>query len=228
VHVDRGSFLILVTTLAAGAAGGYFLSEKHLLPHFDEWGGKPPPKPEPPPAPAIVDASVPEAAPEAAAPAAPACSDEVGTPGPCPPPGFPVFEGGCGSFANQRCGEFKQAMKPRVAQAAVECLNKLSAQERCDPVRVNLCGHVALMNACAEADPLIEEHEPKAGAKPGALATCKTIALSCGKTHVPPSIVECKQALSGLNDNGRGLMIECMKKHCVDRSILGCEAVPAR
>src|SRR5687767_8448236 len=104
MHVDRGSFLILVTTLAAGAAGGYFLSEKHVLPHLDEWGGKPPPKPEPKPEPAIVDASIPEAAPPPVVDAGPppkACSDDTGTPGPCPPPGFPVFEGGCGSFANQ-------------------------------------------------------------------------------------------------------------------------------
>lgn len=223
MHVDRGSFLLLVTTLAAGAAGGYFLSEKHVLPHLDEWGGKPPPKPEPKPEPLVVDASVPEAAPPPvvdAGPPPPTCNDEVGTPGACPPPGFPVFEGGCGSFANQRCGEYKQAMKPKIAQAAVECLNKLSAQERCDPVRVNLCGHVALMNACTEPDSRNEKDDPS--------GICKSIATSCGKTHVPPSFVECRQALAGLNEKGRDLMVQCMKKHCVDRSILGCEAVAAR
>jgi hypothetical protein len=93
-------------------------------------------------------------------------------------------------------------------------------------VRVNLCGHIALTNACTEPDPV--KDEPAAGAKPTALATCKAIATACGKTHVPPSLAECKQALSGLNDTGKELMVQCMKKHCVDRSILGCEAVPGR
>lgn len=216
MHIDRGSFLILVTTLAAGGAGGYIASEKNVVPHLDEWRGKPPPPPPPPPA----DASVPDVAPVVdAGPAAPACSDDEGTPGACPPPGFPVFEGGCGSFAHQRCNEYKRAMKPRVAAAAVECLNKLTAKERCDPVRVNLCGHVALMNACPE---------PEDAKEPNVTSTCNEIAASCGKTHVPPSLVECRQTLSGLNQTGRESMVQCMKKHCVDRNILGCEAVAAR
>ena len=155
MNIDRGSFLMLVTTLAAGGAVGYVAAEKRVFPVVDTWVGRTPePVPESPrvvpsaSAPAIISAPPPPPPP----PAAPTCDDSVAAPvGECPGPGLPTVEGGCGSFASVRCGELKQALKPRVAAAAVECIAKLTGQERCDAARVHLCGHLALMNACPDA-----------------------------------------------------------------------------
>src|SRR5215207_2417764 len=116
MQVDRGSFLMLVTTLAAGGGLGYLASERNVVPHLDGTRNKAPPPapvtPEPKPVIDRVDAA-PAASPPPASPPVPVCDDSVGTPGDCPPPGFPAAEGGCGSFATTRCAEFKQTMKPR-------------------------------------------------------------------------------------------------------------------
>jgi len=223
MHVDRGSFFMLVTTLAAGGGLGYFASEKNVVPHLDSTRNKPPPPPPVVPDPPKV---VPDAAPAVSTPPAPAppplpvCDDSVGTPGDCPPPGFPTAEGGCGSFAANRCAEFKQAMKPRVAQWAVECLAKLTPQERCDEKRVNLCGHLALMNGCAD-------RTPDAGDSPIS-SQCLAIIGTCGPSTVAPSLAECRQVMNGMSDVGRERMVQCMKKHCFDRGILFCEASTAK
>lgn len=248
MNIDRGSFLMLVSTLAIGAVGGYVAAERHVFPELDRWRGRAPePKPEPvadaaPPLSASV-APAPPLAP--AAPAAPACDDSAGTVGECPPPGYPTIEGGCGSFANLRCGELKQAMKPKVASAAVTCLNKLTPQERCDPARVYLCGHLAFMNACPERD---ADADAGAGVGPGgtagsaAVATpatgapaaanaksvasiCQTIVDGCGASPIAPSTAECRQLLSGMTDVGRERTRTCMKTHCFDRGLVGCEGV---
>lgn len=115
-----------------------------------------------------------------------------------------------------RCADFKQMMKPRVAQAAVACLNKLSAAERCDPKRVELCGHLALMNACDDA-----------AATSTITNTCDKIVQTCGSSPLAPSQKECRLAMSGLREVGRDAMVDCTKKHCFDKGVLGCEAVAA-
>ena len=214
MKVDPGTFFILVGTLAAGGVAGYAASSKRMIPALDNAFGRlpdpPPPSVEPEPRPTIVDAAAP--APSAAvdaAPPEPACDDSVGTVGECPPPGFPTKEGGCGSFAHTRCKEIVQTTKPRVAEAAVTCLNKLTPKERCDPNRVNLCGHLALMNACPEKEPL---------------AACESIETQCKTSPIPPSPVDCRQTLSGMNEVGRERVVSCMRAHCFDRGLLGCEA----
>jgi hypothetical protein len=247
VNIDRGTFLLLVSTLAIGATGGYIAAERHMFPELDKWRGRAPePKPEPPPAPPVADAAPPvTAAPTPPpAPAAPVCDDSVATVGECPPPGYPTIEGGCGSFANIRCGELKQAMKPKVAAAAVACLNKLTPQERCDPARVYLCGHLAFMNACPEreatADAGAGAHPPTVSANATPAATtapttaggaksvasiCQAIADGCGASPIAPSTPECRQLLSGMTDTGRERTRACMKTHCFDRGLVGCEGV---
>ena len=223
MNVDRGSFLMLVTTLAAGGGLGYLASEKNVVPHLDDTRNKPPPPPVVPDPPKVVvaDAAPPAPPPPPAAPPVPVCDDTTGTPGDCPPPGFPAAEGGCGSFAATRCAEFKQAMKPRVAEAAVSCLAKLTPQERCDEKRVNLCGHLALMNGCPDVA------VPDAGDNV-VTTTCKSIIEKCGASPVAPSLAECRQVVNAMNDVGRERMVQCMKKHCFDRSILFCEASTAK
>jgi hypothetical protein len=220
MHVDRGSFLMLVATLAAGGGLGYMASEKNVVPHLDQARNKPPEPAAPEPPKPVVDAAAPATTPPPAPPPAPVCDDGVGTPGDCPPPGFPAAEGGCGSFAATRCAEFKQAMKPRVAQWAVECLNKLTPQERCDEKRVNLCGHLALMNGCPD-------RAPDAGETP-VMSACLAIGQSCGPSTIAPSLAECRQVMNAMNDVGRDRMLQCMKKHCFDKGILYCEASTAK
>lgn len=257
VNIDRGTFLLLVGTLAVGGASGYVAAEKRVLPSVDKWRGRPPeivmaPVAEPPRTPVDADAAPAVSAPPApTAPvvAAPACDDSVATVGACPPPGLPTDEGGCGSFANLRCTELKQAMKPKVASAAVSCLNGLKASERCDAARVYLCGHLAFMNACAEGDSAhsVAAHDGGATgtsatsgtsgiASPGGKtdggtlasnvgALCQSIIAGCGASPVAPSMAECRQLLSGMTEVGRERTRTCMKAHCFDRGLVGCEGV---
>ena len=228
--IDRGSFLILVSTLAIGGAAGYVTAEKRLFPALDKWRGRPsettpePPRPIPIPTP-IADAA-PSAAAAPAPSAAPTCDDSAGMVPECPQPGYPTIEGGCGSFANLRCAELKQAMKPKVAQTAVTCLNKLTPQERCDSARVTLCAHLAFMNACPERG----DADANASASGGAHAVtsaCEAIIGGCGASPIAPSMAECEQLLSGMNETGRDRTRACMKHHCFDRGLIGCEAVTA-
>jgi hypothetical protein len=211
MHIDAKSFFILVTTLAAGGAAGYVASEKRLLPPLEPRKEPQPVPPAPPaplasmPAPAAVDAAPPP-------PPAPACDDTTGAPGDCPPLGLPTIEGGCGGYANFHCNEFKQAMKPRVAQTAVACLAKLNPQERCTPQRVNLCGHAALMSACPDAAGSTSE-------------ICREIVKSCAAAPIPPSPADCERTLAGMTTLGRERMLACVKKHCADKGLLFCEAV---
>lgn len=221
MQIDRGAFFLCLSSISAGAVGGYVASEKDVVPHLVGSSHAPasktevssaPARAEPPAAPVVAAAPAVEAAP------APACDDSVGEPAACPQMGAPTAEGGagCGGLAVTRCNDFKQAMKPRVAQAAVACLNKLSGGERCDPKRVELCGHLALMNACDD---------------PAAASTiagaCERIVQTCGASPLAPSQNECRLAMSGLREVGRDAMLDCAKKHCFDKGLLGCEAVAA-
>jgi len=216
VQVDKGAFLMFVSSLALGGAAGYVASEKDLVPHIDK--KTPPPAPTPIVAEAPKDAGPPPPAVSAAtAPpvidAGPLCDDNgEATPEACPPVGYPTIEGGCGALTFNRCNDFKQVMKPRVAKAAIHCLNKLSPGEKCDPKRIDLCAHLALMNACEDKAPTIE-------------ASCGQIERACAAASITPSKSECAHAMAGLREVGRDTMVECAKKHCADRGIVGCEAI---
>lgn len=236
--IDKSSFLILVSTLAVGGAGGYVAAEKRVFPAVDTWVGRvAEPMSEPRVIPSASAALTPTLTPSAAAapppaPTGPMCDDSSGTAGDCPGPGLPTIEGGCGSFATVRCGELKTALKPRVAAAAVDCIAKLTPQERCDAARVHLCGHLALMNSCpdpqssassASADAsVVQVKDPWIASRVGQI--CHEIIESCGASSVAPSNIECHQLLSGMNDAGRERTRTCMKGHCFDRGLVGCEA----
>ena len=221
MKIDSGTFFILVGTLAAGGVAGSAASSKRMIPALDNAFGRvpdpaPPAKPEPPASASVatvVDASAATASAAAvdAGPPEPPCDDSIGAPADCPGPGYPTVEGGCGSFAHTRCKELKESLKPKVAEIAVECLNKLKPQERCDANRVNLCGHLAVMNACPE-----KKRAPE----------CETIIAACGASPIAPSMTECRQTMSGLNAEGRSRLVSCMRAHCFDKGLLGCVAVP--
>ncbi|MBX3233324.1 MAG: hypothetical protein KIT84_33555 [Labilithrix sp.] len=205
MQVDRGGYLVFVSSIALGGALGYIASEKDLVPHLKKPEAPPPPPPPPPavsvsappPPPPVVDAG-------------PSCDDSIGEPDSCPPIGLPTVEGGCGPLAFNRCNDFKKLMKPKVAQAAVACLKKLNYAEQCDPKRIDLCAHQALMNAC----------DDPAGT---AVTTCDAIAKSCPSS----SASECRLAVSGLREVGREALADCTKKRCADKGIVGCAAAPA-
>lgn len=227
MNVDRGSFLMLVTTLAAGGAVGYVASEKRVFPVVDKWVGRipepgtePPPPPPPPPPPS---ASAAPPAPPPPPPAGPVCDDSVASTviPDCPGPGLPAVEGGCGSFASIRCNDLKTAMKPKVAAAAVSCITKLNGQERCDANRVQLCGHLALENACPDVS------HADAGADTPVTKMCQAIIDGCGPSPIAPSMSECRQLLSGMTDAGREKTRKCMATHCFDRGLVGCEGIDA-
>jgi hypothetical protein len=212
MHIDAGSFFILVVTLAAGGAGGYYASERHLF--------TPPPPPPAPPPPAPKE-SAPPAPPPPPKPA-PTCDDAVGSPAQCPPPIWPSEEGigGCGTLPTKRCEDYKQALKPRVAERAVACINALTQAQRCDPNRLNLCGHTALMSACS-----IDESPPEADAAPDDVAThCASVLHECEGVTPGPTMRDCRATLSGMNAVGREKMASCMKTHCTDKGLLFCEA----
>jgi hypothetical protein len=226
MNIDKGSFFILVATLGAGGVGGYVASERHLI--------VPPPPPPPPPKETASAAAAPP--PPASTPPppppkpAPTCDDQVGSPGTCPPPGWPAEEGGCGALPTKRCEEYKRAFKPRVAERAVACINALNATQRCDPNRLNLCGHAALMSACS----IVDESPPPSSASAGGSAldaapdevttTCNAILHGCEGVTLGPTMRDCRATLAGISVLGRDRMVACMKAHCNDKGLLFCEA----
>ncbi len=223
--IERSGFLLLAGTLAAGGVGGWLAHDSKSQRERAVVA----PVAEPP---------LPVAAPSAPvavvehAPSTPGCDDSAGMPEDCPAVG-PADEGVCSNVAAKRCADFKAAFKPRVAQAAVACLRHLKPNEMCDPSRVNLCGHSALMAACPDAAsgqsgaPL----EAPGNATPVSIA-CDAILKGCVGVPLGPTSNDCRQTLSGMTDAGRASMVACLATHCADKGLLGCEglktAPPAR
>lgn len=236
--IDRSDFLILATTLAAGGAGGWYFRDRT----------QPPP---PPPAPVAAPPPAPSAAPSATGPvpvtlvdariaSGPACDDSQGTPEQCPSVG-PSDEGMCPNVIYKRCQDFKTAFKPRVAEKAVACLRALKPAERCDPARINLCGHLALMSACPEpVAPPKAQLESSAGKDPATVTlavdttapvspvatACENVLKACANQPLAPTLADCRQTLTGFNDVGRASMVACVSAHCADRGLYACEALP--
>jgi len=210
--VERSGFLLAATALAAGGFGGWLAhdSKSSSMPTADV------PR-------AAASAPIPPPAVVERIPAAPVCDDSTGSVEECPAAG-PSDEGFC-NFAAKRCSEFKAAFKPKVAEAAVACLRRLKGQELCDPARVNLCGHTALMAACP--DPVASLAAIDAGFAPAisvVTASCETIIKGCASEAPAPAMSDCRQTLSGMSDIGRANMMACVPTHCRDRGLLGCEA----
>jgi hypothetical protein len=219
--IDRTSFLVTVGSLLVGGAGGYYAGERNVLQLSPQVAGvtdlQPPSRPSPAP---VATSAAP------AAPPPPVCDDTVGTAGDCPAAIYPSDEGvgGCGALPTKRCQDFKQTMKPRVAERAVACLNALNPGLRCDATRLNLCAHSALMNACPEPEGTAVAGVP---ATDDLSARCAALVQGCGATSLAPSVRECRATLAGLSVFGRDQMATCMKTHCADKGLVGCESVVA-
>jgi hypothetical protein len=217
--IDKGSFLLALATLGIGGAGGYVASQEGVVKRIREPGVM-----ERQPA----DESAAQTPGASASPAStrPVCDDLLGAPGACPGPGYSADEGqGCGPIASKRCEDFKQAMKPRVAEQAVACLNALTPGQRCDPARVNLCGHAALMNACSEGDAPQATTAATAPGRDEVASRCEGILRGCSGTTLAPTMRECRETIAGLNAVGRDKLAACMSAHCGDKGLTGCEAV---
>lgn len=230
--INRAEFLLVASALAAASGGCQ--------------RNPPPPSPAPAAPAAVATPSVtPQAGPvpveiiEPTAAGATACDDLQGVPEECPSVG-PADEGVCPNVIQKRCNDFKSAMKPRVAAQAVACLRALQGNERCDPGRINLCGHQALMSACGEPSrPQKGELRAATGTTPASVTVtpevgepspltraCASILKACGERPLAPSLADCRQTLSGMTESGRASMVECVSQHCSDRGLLGCEAAP--
>src|SRR6187431_938547 len=207
--IEKSGFLLMAGTLAAGGVGGWLAHDAKA--NRERTTFVEPPTTAVP----VVSAS---SAPVISqpVPTPPMCDDNVGTVEDCPAMG-PADEGVCTNFAAKRCAEFKSALKPKVAQAAVACVKNLQGNAACDPARVNLCGHSALMAACPEPAP----DPTKADAVSSPLVSaCEAIAGSCAGQPLPPNPADCRQTLAGMTEFGRASMVQCMAKHCGDKGLL--------
>jgi hypothetical protein len=228
MHVDKPGFFLAMSALAAGGLGGYVAAKSGVLDRLSTVGvaerqAPTTPSATPPSGTPLTEA--PSSAALAVTPAsAPVCDDMMGTPGVCPQPGYSADEGGCGGLATQRCQDFKQSMKPRVAERGVACLSALTPAQRCDTRSLNACGHAALMSACSA------DLGAVAGAPSDELESrCRAITMSCGASPMTPTARDCRTTLAGMTTAGRDRMGTCMASHCGDLGLLGCEsASPVR
>lgn len=218
--IEKSGFLLMAGTLAAGGVGGWLAHDAKTHSEHQR-SAEPPTTAVPVVAPAPSAAVVVEHI-----PAAPICDDSVGTVEDCPAMG-PADEGVCTNFAAKRCADFKSTFKPKVAQAAVACLKSLKGNAACDPSRVNLCGHSALMAACPEPIPDPAKTDATGTMAPSSPVTsaCENIVKGCAGQPLSPTLTDCRQTLSGMSDFGRASMVECMATHCSDKGLLGCEGV---
>lgn len=233
--IDRSNFLLVAGALAAGGVAGWAYRDRApraaLPPVKTVTSAKPSVTPSGPTPVTLIDTSIADA---------PVCSDAQGTPEECPSVG-PADEGVCANIILKRCQEFKAAFEPKVATAAVACLRALKPNERCDPARINQCGHLALMAACPEPAPPKKAQLQNAASNEPATVTvaldpstpatpvstaCDSIQKACAGQPLSPTLADCRQTLAGLNDLGRANMVDCVSAHCTDRGLYGCEAVP--
>ena len=111
-------------------------------------------------------------------------------------------------------------MRPRVAERAVACLNALPPPQRCDPIRVGLCAHTALMSACSVDDAV----DPQDAAADDISTRCSAIVRTCEGVKLGPTMLDCRATLAGMSVQGRDQIAQCMKTHCADKGLLWCEA----
>jgi len=126
-----------------------------------------------------------------------ACSsDDVGTPGTCA--GL-KFHKSCDPFpfVTGACNDAIKFYKPKIAERAVACIQKIGSKQLCDALTTYKCKDDALRGACSDSS---------------ADTSCMQILNSCKGT----SMKECRGYLSGMNDVGRAAMVKCMsnKDYC--------------
>jgi hypothetical protein len=94
----------------------------------------------------------------------------------------------------QRCQSYATDLDPKVAAAAVTCMNGLSGAAACDSSQAYNCGKTALAQACPD----------------------QTLAQLCQIAATPCKVAQgdCVNMLSGLNSPGQDAVAQCIAKGC--------------
>jgi hypothetical protein len=103
--------------------------------------------------------------------------------------------------AQMKCAAYKTYFTPRVGAAAVACMIALSSKQACDALQTDNCGKSALVQACPDAS---------------VAQLCAVAASSCKS-----AAAECTSMLSGLNDQGKQLVAQCVAQGCT-AGLYGC------
>lgn len=219
MKIDRSLFLLLTGTIAAATTAVACEVKVEAGPPPQTAQGPQPPPPQaaappppaaPPPAAKPSISKVPvipfhflpfgQPAPAAGAGGAPppqpgACLDDgAATPDDCAK--MQAADKSCAPFPfpTQKCAAYKQYFKPKVAAAAVSCMNGLSSKQVCDGSQSYTCGNGALNQACVDQS---------------VAQLCGVAATSCKTTAQ-----DCTAMLSGLNDAGRTAVAQCIAQGC--------------
>lgn len=105
-------------------------------------------------------------------------------------------------FVHSSCNGARKFFKPKIAERAVSCMNKLGPDAVCAAMTYE-CKDAALRSACPD---------------PTADADCQAIATACPKS----SLTECRRYLSGLNASGRARVVDCMKGNGCGYGVYSC------
>jgi len=97
-------------------------------------------------------------------------------------------------FPQQKCAAYKTYFDPKIAAQAISCMATLSSKQVCDATQTYGCGKAALAQACP--DPEVSQ-------------LCAVAAGSCKSTTA-----DCTSLLSGLNDQGKQLVAQCIAQGC--------------
>jgi len=228
MKVDRERFLVLATALATGvcaaceaspaapppnepvsaptrpSAEPLFVPPIASLAPVAYTAAPPEPPPEPPPAPVATRAPNPyDGTPVKAQRCDPALN-KVGSSPACTlkPPG-PTCESI--NDTKKECPQLNGLLKPRVAQAAIECLQKRSGTKAiCEFNVSSICAYEALGSACLD---------------PSAKVACDGVLKACGagagqSNYNKMSRDSCEAGVSGVADGKRKKFISCITESC--------------
>lgn len=109
---------------------------------------------------------------------------------------LPAADSSCSSntVPQQKCATYIAYFDPKVAAAAISCMGSMSSKQLCDATQATNCAHTALAQACPDA----------------------TVSQLCGiaATSCHASTSDCTSMLSGLNDQGKQQVAQCIAQGC--------------
>lgn len=109
---------------------------------------------------------------------------------------LPAADASCSTntVPQQKCAAYAAYFDPKVAAAAISCMGSMSSKQLCDATQATNCAHTALAQACPDA----------------------TVAQLCGiaATSCHASSADCTSMLSGLNDQGKQQVAQCIAQGC--------------
>lgn len=219
MHVDRERFLVFVGTLAAIGCGNGSAQQQTVAPvqvpePVATMHPIAPPSATPSPDPVATKEPDPEPVPTPTGPPNPydgtpvtaqTCDPALNAKGAAPkcaikaPPG-PT----CESIGDTKkeCPTMTSLLKPRVAQAAIECMNKRSGTDGiCEFNVSSICAYEAFGSACLD---------------PTAKTACNGVMKKCGPPdpHNKMARSTCEAAVSGIADGKRTKFISCISELC--------------